>query len=277
MKKNIFTIAILLLVSVSAMAQQRVAVFDPSGNVPDFIREIVREEISVLFVNTPGYVVLERALINQVLQEDQFQASGLVDDAQVGEIGRRLGANLALVTTLTQMGSGNFHISARLIDVVSARVERQQTAQTTQGDGDLMVTVQRMVREMIGNRVVAQPAQVVASVVEPVVQQEFHGDRTVQLHFFRPRGLVGAVVTATIFLDDGQYFDLRNNRRHSVRVRPGTILINAGGAAMATSLQITVQCGQEVYILCTMQMTGLQMQVVDINAGRNRATFEGLR
>ena len=149
-RTKIFTIAVSLLLSVSAIAQdRRVAVFDPAGDVPTFIREIVREEISNVVVNTAGYTVLERALIQQVLQEDQFQASGLVDDAQVSEIGRRMGANLAFITNIAQMTNGNFHISARLIDVETARVERQQTIQTVRRDADLTSVVTQLARQML--------------------------------------------------------------------------------------------------------------------------------
>ena len=149
MKRKIITTALALLFATAGMAQDlRVAVFDPIGTVPSFIREIVREEISVVIVNTPGYIVLERAMINQVLEENRFQASGLVDDAQISEIGRMLGANLALVTNITQMTSGDFHISARLIDVLTARVVRQQTARTSRGDADLVDAIERMARAM---------------------------------------------------------------------------------------------------------------------------------
>ena len=169
-KIKIFTIAISILLSVSVIAQdRRVAVFDPVGSVPTFIRDIVREEISTVVVNTSGYVVLERALITQVLQEDQFQASGLVDDAQVSEIGRRLGANLAFVTNVTQMTGGNFHISARLIDVISARVERQQTTVTTRGDADLVQIVNQLANQMFGQvgAVTPQPQQPTPPVTQP--------------------------------------------------------------------------------------------------------------
>jgi len=116
MKRNLITTAIALLLSITAMADdQKVAVFDPAGNTEDYVKEIVREEISSVIVNTGGYTVLERSLINKVLEENRFQAGGLVDDTEVSEIGRRMGANLAFVSNLTKMANGNFHISAKLI------------------------------------------------------------------------------------------------------------------------------------------------------------------
>ena len=151
MKRKIITTAFALLFATAGMAQDvRVAVFDPTGNAPSFINEIVREEISFVIVNTGGYTVLERSLINQVLEESRFQASGLVDDAEISELGRMLGANLALVTNITRMSNGNFHISARLIDVLTARVERQQTARTARGESDIIEAVEQIATTMFG-------------------------------------------------------------------------------------------------------------------------------
>jgi len=75
MRKNIFTIAVALFLSTTAMAEnQRVAVFDPAGNAERHVNEIVREIFSSVIVNTDGYVVLERSLIDRVLAENLFQA-----------------------------------------------------------------------------------------------------------------------------------------------------------------------------------------------------------
>ena len=125
-------------------AGQRIAVIDPVGAVSISTIEIVREEISNIIVNYTQYMVLERSLINQVLEENRFQASGLVDDAQISEMGRRMGANYVIVSSLTLMADRNYHISSRKIDVVTARVVMQRTARTTQGGGDLMDVVRGM-------------------------------------------------------------------------------------------------------------------------------------
>ena len=147
MQKVIITFVIALL-SLAAMAQdRRVAVFDPAGSVDKAIREIVREEISSIIVNAGGYTVLERQLIDRVLEENRFQASGLVDDSQVSEMGRRMGANLAFVTSITQLGN-SIHISCKMIDVETARIEKQRTGQTQHGSNDLIDVLYKTASEM---------------------------------------------------------------------------------------------------------------------------------
>jgi len=148
MKKVIIT-SVIAFISIMAMAQdKKVAVFDPAGSVSTSIREIVREEISSVVVNALGYTVLERSLISKVLEENKFQSGGLVDDSQISEIGKRMGANLVLVSSLTIMENGNYYISCKMIDVLTARIEKQKTARTLQGSNDLINVVGKMVGEM---------------------------------------------------------------------------------------------------------------------------------
>jgi len=151
MKKLIITSAIALL-SLTAMAQDRkVAVFDPAGNVDAHLKEIVREEISAIIVNAGGYTVLERQLINKVLEENRFQMGILFDDSQAAEMAKLMGANLVFVSNITPMGS-NFYISCKLIEP-TGRIDKQRTAQTQRGTNDLIGVVQGMAREMFGQNV----------------------------------------------------------------------------------------------------------------------------
>ena len=151
MKKIIITNVLIVLLSLTAMAQdKKVAVMDPAGSIEYAIRDIVREEISSVVINASGYTVLERSLINKVLEENKFQQGGLVDDSQISEIGKRMGANLVFISSLTIMGNGNYYISCKMIDVLTARIEKQKTAQTQQGSNDLIDVVKKMVGEMFG-------------------------------------------------------------------------------------------------------------------------------
>jgi hypothetical protein len=113
------------------------------------LKEIVREEISSIIVNTGNYTVLERQLINKVLEENKFQQGGLVDESQISEIGRRMGANYVFVTTISPLGS-NFYISCKMTEVLTARIEMQHTAQTKKGVNDIVETVQNLVNTMFG-------------------------------------------------------------------------------------------------------------------------------
>ena len=146
----IFLLALIFFKTANAQ-NRKVAVFNPVGNtVEQFLKDIVREEISSVIVNIKGYTVLERHLIDQVLLENEYQASGLVDDTEISEAGKHLGANLVCVTSVNRLNSNNIYISFKLIDVQTARIERQNTTQTKQESLDLAKVVKFAVYEMFG-------------------------------------------------------------------------------------------------------------------------------
>ena len=150
--KIIITNAIVVLLSLTAMAQEKkVAIFDPAGSVEESIKEIVREEISSIIVNSGGYTVLERELIDKVLEENKFQSGGLVENSQISEMGKRMGANLVFVSSVIALGSNNYYVSCKMIDVETARIEKQRTGQTQKGLNELISVVQKMVREMFND------------------------------------------------------------------------------------------------------------------------------
>jgi len=157
MKRFIIFQLIVLLLTTTAIAQEsKVAVFDPVGNTDVSIKEIVREEISSIIVNIGGFTVLERQLIEKVLAENKFQQSGLVDDSQISEIGRLMGANSVFVTSLTEIDK-NYFISCKMIDVQTARIEKQKTAQTYNGTSDLVNTVRLMMGAMFDKKIASAP------------------------------------------------------------------------------------------------------------------------
>jgi hypothetical protein len=57
---------------------------------------------------------------------------------------------MVFVTNITSMGT-NLYISCKMIDVQTARIDKQKTSQTQKGSSDLLATVQKMVREMFAD------------------------------------------------------------------------------------------------------------------------------
>ncbi|MDR2234340.1 MAG: CsgG/HfaB family protein [Tannerella sp.] len=152
---------------VAGQEDRKVAVFDPAGSIDKTLLEIVREEISSAVVNTEGYTVLERQLLNKVMEENEFQASGLVSDTQVSNIGRLMGADYVFVSTVSILGN-NYYISCKMIEVATARIDKQFTGTTTDGMNDIPQTVLYVVKRLFGENV-KQP--VVRRQREPSQQQ----------------------------------------------------------------------------------------------------------
>ena len=148
MKKLIITLDIAIL-GISAMAQEKkVAVFEPTGSIDANLKAAVRDEISSIVVKTDGYSVILRQQIYRVLEENNVEPNSLVDDLRVSEVGKRMGANLAFMSHITQMGN-NYYVSCKLIDVMTAQIVKQETMQTLYGLDDLMDVVNKLANDML--------------------------------------------------------------------------------------------------------------------------------
>lgn len=76
------------------------------------ISDILRTEI----FNTGEFVVLERAQINKILEEQKLQFLGLGETEFAIQIGQLLSAHKVLVGTVSKVG-GSFIINARIVDI----------------------------------------------------------------------------------------------------------------------------------------------------------------
>lgn len=151
MNKINLLIIILIFLGVgiaNGQEDKKVAVFDPAGDVPQNLKTVIREELSNAVVNTLGFTVLERELINKVLAESQFQMTGHVDDGQIGELGKKMGANYVCYATISPVGD-NYYISCKMVDVLTAKIERQNTGITQNGLNDLFTVVSSVSKLML--------------------------------------------------------------------------------------------------------------------------------
>jgi hypothetical protein len=80
------------------------------------ISDYITGHLTVEFINSQKYDMLERRRIDQVLNEQKFQMSGMVDDTTAVEIGKILGADAVLFGNIEGRG-GNRRIVFRALDV----------------------------------------------------------------------------------------------------------------------------------------------------------------
>ena len=129
-------LAIVLCGSVWADSKLRVAVFDPSSSgssIDEGTKVAIREIISSTIVNAGSYDIVERSLLEKVMQEQKFSNSGLVDDNDATEIGKLAGANKVILSVVTSTGGRNM-LSVKIIDVKTASVERQKVKVVASGE-----------------------------------------------------------------------------------------------------------------------------------------------
>lgn len=116
---------------------------DASVVVP--ITESLMEEI----VGAKTYVVLDRAYVDRVLSEQEFDASALVADIQIAQAGQFLGADYVIAGKVQMLGDSYFLV-AKTIEVRTGIIVSQASAQ---GEGKLTALLD-MARS-IGKRLLA--------------------------------------------------------------------------------------------------------------------------
>lgn len=153
MKKIIFIIACAILICANTKGQNespiRVAVFDPASSgtsIDDGTKVAVREIISSTIVNTGKYSIVERSLLEKIMDEQKFSNSGAVDDMQATEIGKLAGANKVVLSVVTLTGGRNM-LSIKIIDVMTATIERQKVKVVT--SGELLNVIEPLTLEML--------------------------------------------------------------------------------------------------------------------------------
>ena len=78
-------------------------------------------ELTLKFVNTKNYTVVDRNNIDAVLREQNFQTSGYVDDNAIVIIGKFIGANVVITGSISGTGSQKRMI-IKAIDVSTSEI-----------------------------------------------------------------------------------------------------------------------------------------------------------
>ena len=149
----LFFVALFLCNAIWAQDEKlRIAVFDPTSSgtsIDEGTKIAIREIISSTIVNTGKHSIVERSLLEKVMEEQSLSISGVVDDSQMTEIGKLAGANKIIVSVVTLTGGRNM-LSIKMIDVQTANVERQKVKIVT--SGELLDVVEPMTLSLIGEQ-----------------------------------------------------------------------------------------------------------------------------
>lgn len=149
MKKiSLLFITFLILIS-AALAQNKIAIFDPQDKNNTGYKSVVREILSTSLTKSTFYKPVERALIDKVLEEYKYQTLGLVNDGEVIELGKQIGADFVCVSMIEKMGT-NFFVTAKIVNVNTASVEAQSYVKTKDGENDLFEKLEELANSLIG-------------------------------------------------------------------------------------------------------------------------------
>ncbi len=121
-----------LLASVAMSGQvKKVAILetvDKKGDLDYSVKLMLRSNLSKAITNTSGYEAYDRTDVDAIMGEQDFQRTGLVSDDQIKQLGEMTGADYILVAEAVRAGDSNMFITAKILNVESAKTEKTDNA-----------------------------------------------------------------------------------------------------------------------------------------------------
>ncbi len=156
----------LLLISTAAYAQnaeKKIAILeivDRDENVSQGVKLMLRGRLTASVTATPGYVGLDRADMDAVLSEHDFQRSGLVDAHSLKRLGVALGADFVMVAEAAWFNSCRTElvITAKLIDIESFQIVRTAMADTAVSSSAIDESCRSLARKLLKPSIYFQQA-----------------------------------------------------------------------------------------------------------------------
>jgi len=90
------------------------------GNVSKLGRYLA-DKLTPYFARSEQFSVLERSLINKVIEEQAFQVSAFVDESSTQEFGKLLGAETIISGTVSELNDA-FYFNAKVVDVTYGKL-----------------------------------------------------------------------------------------------------------------------------------------------------------
>ena len=124
MKTKFFIVSLLLVSAMMSAETMRVAILEPvdrENKVNYGTKLILRSNLAKAVTNTAGYEAYDRSDMDAIMGEQNFQRTGLVSEEQIKRLGEMTGAKYILVAEAAVIDAENMFITAKLLDVESAR------------------------------------------------------------------------------------------------------------------------------------------------------------
>lgn len=138
MKKTLTFLAfLLLLIAAQAQETKKVAILktvDLEGNVPYGIKLQLRSSLTYAIAHMPGYEAYDRVDMASIMDEQKFQRTGLVSDAQIKKLGEMTGAAFVLVAEAATYDENHIIITAKILDVQTAGIKEASDPEVSSTD-----------------------------------------------------------------------------------------------------------------------------------------------
>ncbi len=165
-------------------AQETVAVLDFKANgVADYEAETLTERLRSEIAKTETYRLVDRKLLDKIMQEQALQQSGCTTDECAAEVGELLGVQFMINGSIGKLGN-TFTIDIKLVSVTTGAAERSQNISFKGPIEGMIVEMEILAWEIVG---LEAPAELLAKRAGP--SEDAESKITVAVLDFEPRGI----------------------------------------------------------------------------------------
>lgn len=129
MKKSLllfFALTIVLFVSAQTKRIAILETIDKENTVSYAVEVMVRSNLTKVISSTPGYEGYDRVNISQIMDEHDFERTGMVSEEQIRQLGLLSGADFLLVSEAVKFDEMNIFVTATLLNVETAKTEKTE-------------------------------------------------------------------------------------------------------------------------------------------------------
>ena len=125
MKKFFILLFVTCLYIVSFAQNKKIAILETScreNNISSGYLMMIGSNIETGIIKNPNYTAFNRTQVDELLQELNFQQSGLVKDSDIRKIGQMAGVDYVLVSEAVKLEDDLF-VTAKVLNVESGKYE----------------------------------------------------------------------------------------------------------------------------------------------------------
>lgn len=178
MKKQIILFFCCISLSFATEAQiKKVAILetvDKEGNISYAHKLMLHTNLAKAVSKAPGYEAYDRTDINAIMNEQEFQRTGMVSDDQIKLLGEMTGAAFILVAEVVRVDDSNMFITAKILNVETAKTEITDNALMGTTAFDIQHACESLAAKLLGVNLAgigassAPSAQTVQAASKPV-------------------------------------------------------------------------------------------------------------
>lgn len=159
MRQKILLMFITLMLATPIFGQnnytKRVAILetvDKEGEISYAVKLMIRSNLAQAITATSDYEGYDRVDVSSIINEHEFQRTGLVSDQQIKRLGEMNGAQYILIAEAAMLDNQNLYIAAKIINIESAMIEKTATIQSAISAVDLQRMSKIMAEDLFKNK-----------------------------------------------------------------------------------------------------------------------------